>query len=151
MDKHFNPTVSIEKVAAFLDGNLPENEMQQISSLIQNDDALKSIYEVSENIDTSLNEYTSNGIQIPDEILNLDFDLPTIDDTYHPSNEFMFDSMSSLEIAACAEKFQSDEDENEHLYQDDYHTDNQDFSNSYNNEDDSTDKDNSQITLDDDI
>lgn len=94
MDKHFNPTVSIEKFAAFLDGNLPENEMQQISSLIQNDDALKSIYEVSENIDTSLNEYTSNGIQIPDEILNLDFDLPTIDDTYHPSNEFMFDSMS---------------------------------------------------------
>lgn len=34
MDKHFNPTVSIEKFAAFLDGNLPENEMQQISSLV---------------------------------------------------------------------------------------------------------------------
>lgn len=43
MDNLFNSGISIEKMAAFLDGNLSSSEMQGISSLIDNDASLKQI------------------------------------------------------------------------------------------------------------
>lgn len=75
MNKFFNPPISIEKFAAFLDGNLPQAELEQISSLIETNHELLSLAETSEMLDEDI----VHGCDIPDEIFNNDFELPSVD------------------------------------------------------------------------
>lgn len=107
MDKHFNPSISIEKFAAFLDGNLPQDEMQNISSTIEHDEALKAILDTSDMIDTTLENGISDDVQIPDDIANLDFDLPNLTDNSVDFNMFHIDDTPA--ISTCADdSFYSD-------------------------------------------
>lgn len=148
MDNHFNPSVSIEKFAAYLDGNLPEDEMQRISSLIENDNALKSILGVSEQIDASLEEYSSNGLQIPEDIINLDFELPDTNDTFVPLDSAPTDGMLMPDITTYTEDPLFTEGiSNDHLHTEDSDINNQDYSNK-DNSDDFSDLNNTQISLD---
>lgn len=106
MDKHFNPSISIEKFAAFLDGNLPQDEMQNISSTIEHDEALKAILDTSNMIDTTL-ENIPDDVQIPDEIANLEFDLPNLTDNSVDFNMFHIDD--TPDVSTCADdSFYSD-------------------------------------------
>ena len=89
MDKHFNPSISIEKFAAFLDGNLPQDEMQNISSNIEHDEDLKAILDTSNMIDTTL-ENIPDDVQIPDEIANLEFNLPNLTENSADFDMFQF-------------------------------------------------------------
>ena len=50
MNKHFNPAISEEKFAAWLDGMLPQDEMNQISALINNDMDYQSLLGVSDDV-----------------------------------------------------------------------------------------------------
>lgn len=100
MDKHFNPSISIEKFAAFLDGNLPQNEMQNISSNIEHDEDLKAILDTSNMIDTTL-ENIPDDVQIPDEIANLEFDLPNLTDNSVDFNMFHIDD--TPDVSTCAD------------------------------------------------
>ena len=43
MHKDFEPPISIEEFAAYLDGNLSDDEMQRVSSEIENDEAMQDI------------------------------------------------------------------------------------------------------------
>lgn len=107
MDKHFNPSISIEKFAAFLDGNLPQDEMQNISSTIEHDEALKAILDTSNMIDTTLENGISDDVQIPDDIANLDFDLPNLTDNSVDFNMFHIDD--TPDVSTCADdSFYSD-------------------------------------------
>lgn len=146
MDNHFNPSVSIEKFAAYLDGNLPEDEMQRISSLIENDNVLKSILDVSEQIDASLEEYSSNGLQIPEYIINLDFELPDTNDTFVPLDTAPTDGMLMPDIATYTDEPLFTEGNN-HLYTENSDINNQDYSNE-GNSDDFSEFDQTQISLD---
>ncbi len=106
MDKHFNPSISIEKFAAFLDGNLPQDEMQNISSNIEHDEDLKAILDTSNMIDTTL-ENIPDDVQIPDEIANLEFDLPNLTDNSVDFNMFHIDD--TPDVSTCADdSFYSD-------------------------------------------
>ena len=135
MDKHFNPSVNVEKFAAYLEGNLPENEMQQISTLIENDDALKSILDVSEQVDASLEDYASCGLQIPEELLTLDFELPGIHDTSVSLDMAPTDDMLMADVAICADEPNfMENNSNEHLDRDDSDINNQDYSNEGNSD-----------------
>lgn len=150
MDSHFKPSVSIEKFAAYLDGNLPESEMRRVASLIENDDALKSILDVSEQVDASLEDYSSDGMQIPEDIVNLNFELPCINDPSAPLDMVPIDGALMLDdVVACTEEpFVIDSDSNDHLYANDSSIDNQNYSDDC-NMDDCSELDNTQITLDD--
>ena len=79
MDNLFNSGISIEKMAAFLDGNLSSSEMQDISSLIDNDASLKQIVGASARIDDTIGSYTESDLQMPPEIMGEDFSLPDIE------------------------------------------------------------------------
>lgn len=106
MDKHFNPSISIEKFAAFLDGNLPQDEMQNISSNIEHDEDLKAILDTSNMIDTTL-ENIPDDVQIPDEMANLEFDLPNLTDNSVDFNMFHIDD--TPDVSTCADdSFYSD-------------------------------------------
>lgn len=103
MDKHFNPSISIEKFAAFLDGNLPQDEMQNISSTIEHDEALKAILDTSNMIDTTLENDISDDVQIPDEIANLEFDLPNL--TENSVDFDMFHIDDTPDVSMCADDY----------------------------------------------
>lgn len=77
MDKHL-PPISIEQFAAYLDGNLPEAEMQQISKLAAQDENLGRLLEASSLVDDTLLSYEKQGLELPDEIASMDFELPDI-------------------------------------------------------------------------
>lgn len=78
MDKLFNSGISIEEMAAFLDGNLSASDMQKMSSLIEKDDSLKEIVELSDQIDDNLINESSDTFDIPFDILSTEFQLPEI-------------------------------------------------------------------------
>lgn len=66
MNKHFNPAISEEKFAAWLDGMLPADEMRHISTVIENDSDFQSLLGVSDYVDDfSLNEHSLFADSIP--------------------------------------------------------------------------------------
>lgn len=70
--------ISIEQFAAFLDGNLPEDDMQSVSSIIDADKEYSDILGDVMHIDDTVDTYTSMPDAYADEIPDMDFDLPLI-------------------------------------------------------------------------
>lgn len=83
MDNLFNSGLSIEKLAAFLDGNLPASEMQGVSSMIEGNASLQKFMSVSSVIDDSISAFPLSGIELPQELQTLDFELPSLDNDFH--------------------------------------------------------------------
>ena len=54
MNKHFDPAISEEKFAAWLDGMLPQDEMMRVSSLIDSDADYQSLLGASELVDEQI-------------------------------------------------------------------------------------------------
>lgn len=76
MVKHL-PHISIEKYAAYLDGNLPEEEMQQMKAFIDTDADMQAVLEVDNSIN-SLFEPLSLDENLLDELIEHSFVLPDI-------------------------------------------------------------------------
>ena len=77
MVKHSLP--SIEQIAAFLDGNLPESEMQQFSQLAEHDNTLQQLLDASSVVDDAMSNFTDDDLQLPLEISGPDFEIPDVD------------------------------------------------------------------------
>lgn len=105
MDRHSFP--SIEKFAAFLDGNLSQSEMEQISKLAEHDNTLNQLLDASSVIDDTLASY--DEIVLPDEIANQDFELPNLgiysDNNIMSNIEEISDSMEQTR-QTCIEEAQ---------------------------------------------
>lgn len=69
---------NIEKFAAFIDGNLSQNEMQHFSRLAENENALHQLLDASLVVDNTITSLTDSDLQLPPEIVTSDFELPTI-------------------------------------------------------------------------
>lgn len=143
MDKHFNPSISIEKFAAFLDENLSQDEMQNISSTIEHDEALKAILDTSNMIDTTLENDISNDVQIPDNIANLEFDLPNLTENTIDIDMFHIDDTPDISTYADDPFYSNSNDESLDT-NDSIDTNSDDIS-----PDDSSDLDSSPLIFDD--
>lgn len=77
MLKHSFP--SIEQFAAYLDGNLSQSEMQQFSQMAEHDNELHQLLDASTVVDNTIAGFTDTDLQLPPEIVGLDFELPDID------------------------------------------------------------------------
>lgn len=64
--------VSVEAFAAYLDGNLPQEEMKRIGCVIEKDDLLRAIVDTSDSIDSVIEEETDS------------YELPNIEDIHIP-------------------------------------------------------------------
>ena len=89
------PPVSIEEFAAYLDGNLSDDEMKAVSSVIANDDAMQDIVLNSQTIDETLSNCEPLDLMLPDNLSSIDFEIPQFEDT----ND---DNWKQLEVAAYA-------------------------------------------------
>lgn len=98
----FNTNISIEEMAAYLDGNLSESEMENISAIIGQSNDMQMFSQVNNHIEDEVSKYTSHDIELPLELQSLDFELPSFDDVTMDF-ESTIDGISSQQtcIAAC--------------------------------------------------
>lgn len=70
--------VSIEEFAAYMDGNLSDDEMQRIGSVIENDESMQGVIDSMEQSELTLSEYTPDDLQLPKEIAGDGFEVQEI-------------------------------------------------------------------------
>ena len=80
MHKDFVPPVSIEEFAAYLDGNLTEDGMKNISSIISCNKNLADIAGINDVVDVTKEQYMQDDELLPSEIESMDFEIPEISD-----------------------------------------------------------------------
>ena len=90
--------VSIEEFAAYMDGNLSEDEMQRVGSVIENDETMQDVMDSMEQSELTLAEYGHEDMQLPKEIADGDFDLPETDN-HHVGGGGFFNPFAT--VAAC--------------------------------------------------
>lgn len=96
MHKDLVPPVSIEEFAAYLDGNLTEDGMNEIASAIHSDDSLQDIMSSCHTIDDTIANYEPLQLTIPEDIA-ADFEIPQVDD-----NDYLnVGDWADLDVAAC--------------------------------------------------
>ena len=107
MVKHL-PHISIEKYAAYLDDNLPDEEMKQMKAFIDNDADMQAVLEADSNIGADLdldlleNEPISFGMDLPSiELPSLDAASPfednsIIEDFFSLDSDRSWEEMSSI-------------------------------------------------------
>ena len=84
MDSQFISPISIEKFAAYLDNNLPENEMQEIEAAISQNDSLEELVEMSDMIDEDVQTYLQDDFTYDADMSMLDesdFEIPQFEET----------------------------------------------------------------------
>lgn len=83
MDSQFISPISIEKFAAYLDNNLPENEMQEIEAAISQNDSLEELVEMSDMIDENVQTYLQDDFTYDADMSMLDesdFEIPQFEE-----------------------------------------------------------------------
>ena len=93
--------VSIEEFAAYMDGNLSDDEMQRVSSVIEHDDMMQDVMDSMEQSELTLSEYTPDDLQLPEEITGGGFEMPKIGDL-SPVNDINHIFRPFPHVAACA-------------------------------------------------
>lgn len=78
MAKHL-PHISIEKYAAYLDGNLPDEEMKQMKAFIDSDSDMQAVLEADSNIGADLDLDLPENEPAPFEMVLPSVELPSID------------------------------------------------------------------------
>ena len=84
--------VSIEEFAAYMDGNLSDDEMQRVSSVIEHDDMMQDVMDSMEQSELTLSEYTPDDLQMPDDLCGDLFSIPIVKrgDSNHIHNHDRF-------------------------------------------------------------
>lgn len=88
MHKDFVPPVSIEEFAAYLDGNLSQDDMRIFEELSNKDSTLKSMLNISDTIDHDMQNYVNDDFLYESDMsmLNeIDFELPKFDKAHEDS------------------------------------------------------------------
>lgn len=78
MANKYNTPVSIEKLAAYMDGNLTSEETRDVSIQIEHDAVLSEIMSVNQNVDNQLRLSPADEFTLPDELNTLDFNIPDV-------------------------------------------------------------------------
>lgn len=83
--------VSVEEFAAFLDGNLSQEDTERMELLIDSNKMLKGIYDINSSAEETFLTINENEETIPDEIENMSFDIPDWDNS-EVIDDFLIDS-----------------------------------------------------------
>ena len=97
-----NP-ISIEKIAAYFDGNLSLEDTQDMAELIMNDPSLSDILNVNTIIDNQIHQMIEDGFELPNDLATPDFAFPQLDDmpgilNFDDSGIIIFHDDNSMEI-----------------------------------------------------
>lgn len=110
MANMFDTDISIEKMAAYLDGNLSDNEMSIICDVMEKSEDLKMFAQVNNYIDEEVSEYTSHDFELPSELQISDFELPGFDDTTSDFDHPLMERGTELDNSPlCKDDHESEE------------------------------------------
>ena len=96
MVKHL-PHISIEKYAAYLDGNLPDEEMQQMKAFIDTDADMQAVLEADSSIGADLDLDLLENDPAPFEMVLPSVELPSIDAASPFENNSILEDFFSLD------------------------------------------------------
>lgn len=116
MHKDFVPPVSIEEFAAYLDGNLTEDGMEYISSIISCNKNLADITEISDVVDNTTEQYIQDEELLPSEMEIMDFDIPKISDETAIEQQSDYDEDNSTFVEEKYNHQLIDENQEDYLY-----------------------------------
>ena len=104
MDKDFMPPVSIEKFAAYLDGNLSEDEMNRIDTLVSTNPDMEELVAISDEVDEDIQIYMQDEFAYEADMTafeDSDFDIPNLDADIPP--HIGNDNPENREVACVAD------------------------------------------------
>ena len=79
MNEDMKYLVSVEEFAAFLHGDLTQEGMNRISSIVDTNKTMHDFVMSNHYIDDELSNYDSSNLPLPEELSSLDFDIPKIE------------------------------------------------------------------------
>ena len=85
--------ISIEKFAAYLDNNLPTEEMAQIDNAINANEDLRELISINDAVDTYSIE---NEFELPEEILSGTFEIPDVEHGIPEALEHSIDAFNEI-------------------------------------------------------
>lgn len=104
MHKNFVPPVSIEEFAAYLDGNLTDEGMSRIDSLVSTNPDMEELVDASVTVDEGIEDYLQDEFAYEADMTALedsDFDLPDLD--AYTTNQAETDFPESMDVAHAAD------------------------------------------------
>lgn len=106
MENEMTLPISIEKFAAYLDGNLSEDEMSRIDALVQTNPDMEELISISDIVDEDCQALQNDQFALEAELTALegsDFEIPDIDAdsfTSEADNEFEMQDVADTEITS---------------------------------------------------
>lgn len=102
MHNSFRSDISLEKLAAYLDGNLSSEEMRMVSEKIRHDFELDEQVAMEDEIDAMMAAYKAEGVELPAELLADDFEIPDASKHYSDDKFLKKKRWPRIEVAAVA-------------------------------------------------
>jgi hypothetical protein len=65
-----------EKLAAYLDGNMDDNELHKMSDIIREHAGLREILDICDEVDADMEAFTGQGFELPDDIKDPELRFP---------------------------------------------------------------------------
>lgn len=106
MYNEYDLPVSVEEFAAYLDSNLSVEDMDRIDSVVSEDLSMQELVRVSQLVSDTMESYSSMDLNLPEDILSMDFSIPPISvgiDTFMGNGTGFFGDVepSVAELAVC--------------------------------------------------
>lgn len=127
MANYFEPVLSEEQLAAYLDGMLSTEESNMVEEIIASDPEMQEIQDVMDSVDSTY--IFDAGEEIPIECLADDFTLPNTD------GYGLLDEYNHHEDAYDTDDFSENGHENTDDFSENEHEDADDYQNDFNNQD----------------
>ena len=102
MHDPFRSDISLEKLAAYLDGNLSSEEMRMVSEKMQYDTMLDEQVAMGDEIDAMEAACEADGVELPKELLADDFEIPDASKHYSDDKYLEMERWPRIEVAAVA-------------------------------------------------
>lgn len=99
----FHKSKSAEQFSAWLDGNLPIDELRSFSEAVNKDPELRQMAKMSDIIDDDIAAFEASGEKLPIELNNDYFALPDLDRPYSHRSHFVGACMDACCYAAPPE------------------------------------------------
>lgn len=112
MHDPFSSDISLEKLAAYLDGNLSSEEMRMVSEEIQYNSVLNEQVAMGDEIDAMEAAFEADGVELPEELLADDFEIPDASKHYSDDKYLKTGRWPRIEVAAVAAMAPPPDEEN---------------------------------------
>ena len=114
MNKPIPMSMKTERLAAYLDGNMDDNELRTMSNTIRKHPGLKEIVDICDEVDADMEAFANQGLELPDEIKDPNSRLPDLSHFKTPWREVGFVG-NVASVAMCADFAISDDEDNDSL------------------------------------